>query len=451
MKTPIINSLNKELLQKRDTPNYRLVNDMVFYVHKYLSNHELPIDLSFMNNFHNLKIKTYSWFAKLNHLSIDETIEYVNSDSGCCWFLVNENKYLILYNDFIPNPHHNRWTLAHELGHYLLKHNEICDTAILGRNSLTLGEYKIYEKEANAFASKLLAPLNVICNIFDSFSIIDIMDLCDLSFEASKHIFDFVVNGLQMGISYDCESETTKIFKKFINNRKYSNSCIECNYSFVSLNAKFCPICGSNRLIKEKVKNNMKYNNVYRLDENSKALECPICHNEETADGEYCKICGTFLINRCSNIVEDNWGNQVDGCGKPAVANARYCIYCGSKTTFYLNNLLCDFRNYQSYNNPETILTDNWKSILNNLKSNGKIMLYANLQNTELIALNANEICIEFPNGINNFSEKIITSDENIKLIKKELHILFFHPVDICIKDGKTNRYIYEDKALSHT
>ena len=447
MKTPIANKtskINKHLLQKRDEPNYELVNELVYYVHKYLCNHELPIDLSFMNNFENLKIKTYSWFAKKFKLSIQETIEYINSDSGCCWFLPDENKYLILYNDFIDNSCHNRWTLAHELGHYLLKHNEICDTAIIGRNTICLEEYKIYEKEANAFARELLAPLNVICTILDDFSIFDIMDLCELSYEASSHIFNYIVTGLQMGISYDCKSRTTKIFEKFINNQKYLNFCYRCNYSFSSLNAKFCPICGNDKLVKGDTKNKMKYNCNYRLDENGKIIECPLCHNEEIIDGEYCKICGSYIVNRCTNKIEDEWGNQIEGCGKLADANARYCIYCGSETTFYRNHLLSD---YKSYDIDQENLTSLWNTTLNEIKSAGKIVLYTNLLRSCIELANSTAITISFPN-ITNFGKVTLSKKENINEIKNFVNKNFGEGFSLNIYDKSNKTYIYEEDTL---
>lgn len=441
MKTP---KISKILLTKRTQPNYEAVKSLVYYVHKNLCRPELPIDLSFMNNFDNLKVKTYSWFAKLHNISIEETITTLNSDSGCCYYDVVHNRYLILYNDLITNPCHNRWTLAHELGHYLLKHNEISDKVILGRSSLTDKEYKIYEKEANAFARELLAPLNVICTILNNFSVLDIMNLCDLSYEASGYIFNYIKNGLQMGISYNCETKTTKLFKNFITNHKFLNSCTTCNYSFVSLSAKFCPICGFDKLIKGDLKEKMKYKCHYTLDENSRITTCPICHNEEIIDGEYCKICGTYLINKCTNIIEDEWGNQIDGCGKLAESNARYCIYCGSETTFYRNQLLCDYKNYDIEQENLNLL---WNNTLNGLKSNGKIMLYTNLLNSCVKLENATSITISISN-ITKFGKVILLKKENINEIKNSVNKNFGEDFSLNIYDKNDKTYIYEEDTL---
>lgn len=445
MRNPIISSaLKRELLKQRERPNYNIVEELVFYVHKNLCNHELPIDLSFMYNFKNLKVKTYSWFANLNHISIEETIEKLNSNSGCCYYKPSTGQYLILYNDCIINPYHNRWTLAHELGHYLLKHNEICDTAIIGRNSIDFEEYKIYEKEANAFARGLLAPLNVLCCISDKVTVSQIMEICDLSYEAATNIINFANTGLQMGISYFCESRTTQIFKKFINNQKYLKFCCNCNYSFTSLNAKFCPICGHNRLIKGDSKNKMKYNCNYHLDANSRTTECPICHNEEISDGEYCKICGTYLINKCTNIEEDMWGNQIGGCGRLAEANARYCIFCGSETTFYKNKLLCD---YTQYDAKQETLDFLWQEILLDMKKEGHVMLYTNLLGSSFSEIDEKTICISL-NKVSSFTKAVLSKEMNIDLLKKNISNRYSKSIYVNIRDNSNNTYIYEDMVL---
>ncbi|WP_196601687.1 zinc ribbon domain-containing protein [Pectinatus frisingensis] len=63
--------------------------------------------------------------------------------------------------------------------------------------------------------------------------------------------------------------------------------------------------------------------------------ECPICTNEIIdKDAHFCKICGTFLENRCTD----------ESCKKIADNNARYCTLCGSKTLYYQEHLLKDWQ-----------------------------------------------------------------------------------------------------------
>lgn len=67
----------------------------------------------------------------------------------------------------------------------------------------------------------------------------------------------------------------------------------------------------------------MIYDDGYELDEFGRARICPICQNEEISNN-YCKICGSFLINRCVNVK----------CGIIAEGNARFCTNCGDETVF---------------------------------------------------------------------------------------------------------------------
>ena len=74
-----------------------------------------------------------------------------------------------------------------------------------------------------------------------------------------------------------------------------------------------------------------------KLNNNGKAVVCPICGNEEILEeGDYCHICGSLLINRCDMIKSNEDQEPIGYCPghKPLSGNARYCPYCGGKTTF---------------------------------------------------------------------------------------------------------------------
>ena len=83
----------------------------------------------------------------------------------------------------------------------------------------------------------------------------------------------------------------------------------------------YCPICGNKTL--QWGDGKMQYKIRYKLDENSRLHQCSVCENERISnDAVYCQICGTPVQNKCIN------------CGRLADADARYCIYCASETTF---------------------------------------------------------------------------------------------------------------------
>ena len=66
---------------------------------------------------------------------------------------------------------------------------------------------------------------------------------------------------------------------------------------------------------------------------------------------------------------------------------------------------------------------DAWPNIVNNLKQDGKIMLYSNLINTNAREINDMIIGIEFPNGLTSFGKAILEKPENMQELTKAVSI----------------------------
>lgn len=79
----------------------------------------------------------------------------------------------------------------------------------------------------------------------------------------------------------------------------------------------------------------------------------------------------------------------------------------------------------------------NWQGVLNDLKKKGKVMLYANLVNTEAVEVNDMTVAIRFYNGLNEFREKLLKQPENMNLLTKEISMM-------C---GKTMQIKFEDAS----
>lgn len=58
-----------------------------------------------------------------------------------------------------------------------------------------------------------------------------------------------------------------------------------------------------------------------------------------------------------------------------------------------------------------------WPQIVNNLKQNGKIVLYTNLINTKAVELNDVTVGIQFPNGMTSFGKTVLEKQDNIREI----------------------------------
>ena len=64
-----------------------------------------------------------------------------------------------------------------------------------------------------------------------------------------------------------------------------------------------------------------------------------------------------------------------------------------------------------------------WQDVVNNLRKNGKIMLYTNLLNTNAVEINDMTVGIEFPNGLTPFGRTVLEKAENKKEISNQVSI----------------------------
>ncbi|HJV46598.1 MAG TPA: ImmA/IrrE family metallo-endopeptidase [Bacillota bacterium] len=334
-------------------PNYTKAENQAYKLIKISGTTEFPIKVKKIAKiFSNLKIRSYSWFAKKNDMTLEKVCEFAKSDEGCCWYRKSKNQYMILYNDSIENVGRVRWTIAHELGHFMLKHNERTDKTIFARSSLLGWEYDVYEKEANCFARTLLAPPNVLIALGKINPGI-IADICGLSTNAASNVYRFILKGSKNGIRYS-QNWVTDLFSKYIYDYKFRFWCFQCNHSYSHKHAKYCPICGGHTLVKE-LGDKMLYSG-YKLDENFRAIQCPRCDNEKII-GDHCHICGTYLINKCTGFRPEQMYQEYFGpwhikfehsCGEILDGDARYCLKCGSTSTFLEAGLLIHWQNEKS-------------------------------------------------------------------------------------------------------
>ena len=224
-----------------------------------------------------------------------------------------------------------RWSIAHEIGHYVLKHPK----------PRTDEEALIYDDEAETFAKYLLIPYPAL-RLHNIRSSEELRKLCDISFEASQIGYTSYLQWLDTAHykKSDCiyYENIRELFSKFI-------VCNKCKTITPTISrGNHCHICGSKKFsyainVPEEI---MIYDEIM-LNNKFKTSVCPICENEEThIDGNFCQICGTYIKNRCSALSDEFNGYGIEDCpgyeGLPG--NARYCPHCGAPSTFLLNKLL---------------------------------------------------------------------------------------------------------------
>jgi len=82
-----------------------------------------------------------------------------------------------------------------------------------------------------------------------------------------------------------------------------------------------------------------------RTTSKGKALVCPHCDNEELDGGDFCKVCGSEVVNRCADMCDDSDGRVISrNCQSILTGNARYCPHCGNESAFYQKGWLLDWR-----------------------------------------------------------------------------------------------------------
>ncbi len=85
-----------------------------------------------------------------------------------------------------------------------------------------------------------------------------------------------------------------------------------------------------------------------------------------------------------------------------------------------------------------------WGQIVNNLKKNGRIMLYTNLLNTKAVEINDMTVGIEFPEGISPMGKTVLDNVESISEISKQVSIACGKPMQIKYIDTKAQEDVIE-------
>lgn len=342
--------------------NYKTLKNKAYDFLEKHTNGKLPIDLlHIINQLDNLHLMKYTIFAQKQNLKLEEVCELLQSEDGALWYQTTSNTYILLYNDTIDSKERIRFTIAHELGHYVLKHNEITDKTILSRYSLSDQEYSKFETEANFFAKHLLVPFPVLGNYVQFFHKMDV-NFIQTVFEVSYTVASYVIKNLQSMQSFGLVKEGHNVeeqFSTYITTTQSTRICKTC-YSKINRYSKYCHICAVEQYKglttleaylenKKMEKERMKYSK-YNLNTDGTPEKCPRCENEELEGGNFCNVCGTYTQNICIGNYDNNFNSlgyplEVSdflegGCHKILAGNSRYCPDCGGKSTYYFQGLL---------------------------------------------------------------------------------------------------------------
>jgi Predicted Zn peptidase len=341
-----------------------------------------PINiLNLIKQFPNIELMTYQEFdnEEMNSGFLARTIS-----SDAFTMQVGTNEYIIVYNDdtFENLSQRIRFSLAHELGHIHLDHFQFGES-ILARGHFGINDkqYSYFEKEADLFANKLLAPSYLVPNEWEPKLVANVFDISSSSAKITCDIrrrFPWVIP--QKGFIDEFKKAGYFVRKSYLDNKSRNEEfyngfqkiflgtifhfCSNCKSLELNINEelKYCSICGSSDLKKvrsnryfqfhetdeQEVKffprgdnNEMNYR-ILKLDSEGRlAQPCPKCENEHPI-GNFCSVCGSEIINKCTGQRERESGfvTTSDPCTTPLKGHERYCPECGSHSTFLNNGLL---------------------------------------------------------------------------------------------------------------
>lgn len=340
-------------------PHFNLAQQSAYNVLASSNIYELPVNLKKLVRSYNIQLQSYTMFAKDMDIPLEMVTSLCASDDGCI-MKRGDDTYLLLYNDLVTNIGRVRFTIAHEFGHFILKHHDETDETTISRNNpfmrLRDKKYDRFEQEANYFAKRLIAPIPLVDEYIHNFQAAPLStQFISEIFGTSKEFAGYINKELNnRSKKTNIIRETHRLldnFHDFLYHEFNTKFCFTCN-SISPISYNCCSICGNNNFIIPTINNftqlhylrknrSMIYQKL-ELDKDGRLCEkCPICENENLHDN-YCQICGIDIINKCTGIKEEHSGflTTMASCETPLDGDARYCYICGARSTFLENEIL---------------------------------------------------------------------------------------------------------------
>lgn len=257
------------------------------------------------------QVLTAGQVAMMSGMPRSEVLSGLDSD---VYYWPGGGKYKIIYNER-AYPLRIPYSIAHEIGHIVLNHLEDFNQTRLSRGGLTDAEYWVLEREAEIFAAELLMPLPILRALLLD-KPIDIMRVCKVS-RSTASLRSIEIRRSYVADDLDDDYWMRKQFGLYL---RLVPVCTNCTSErFVGPEKRLPGVMYITRKL------------LYvETDGNGRFLVCPKCGNTKISKhAAYCRMCGTYLYNTCTNEPENQWRSE---CGKVNPGDARYCEYCGAPT-----------------------------------------------------------------------------------------------------------------------
>ena len=160
-----------DLISKRCSEITEIIEDL----YEDIGYSSVPVDVFEVCRLLKIRIKTYSALQRTKRFNANKL-----SEDGYNYYDKKRKEYVVYYNDYL-SMNRIRFTIAHEIGHIMLEHDE--------HNILN-------ETEANFFAKTMIAPLCVIGfrNLQNEY---DVSSEFQISQECAGYVYSQYQNAMQ--------------------------------------------------------------------------------------------------------------------------------------------------------------------------------------------------------------------------------------------------------------
>lgn len=278
---------------------------------------KLPIDImEIIENTKRTRAVPYSTVAKRCNMDLIDVCRTLGSKDGSAQKVTSSRPYVIHYNDSIESPGRVKWSISHEFGHIALGHLDDFPQLDFNRHGLSDYEYNVLEKEADAFAGALLAPLCLI-NEIGVLNYNEIKQLTGLSDKAAEIKANNLKKYKKSGPYKDHELLLLKYYKRFLDSKEYLNTlststCITCNAYLPRLSGrKHCHICGASTYMTYVRRKATAYDAHSFSDDMKNKCTSISCHEALQNNSRFCYKCGSASMFFKENYLKP-WNHKVN-------------------------------------------------------------------------------------------------------------------------------------------
>lgn len=302
----------------------------------------LPVPIkSISKSIPNCRLVPYSKVMKMRRLTYSEVVDIMDTEDACTDYHAEKDKYIIYYNDMDKSrfmTYRYRWSIAHELGHVVLGHHKNSQKTRIYRNFLSDAEYTQMEIEADTFAAYLLVP-HILLDMKGIRTSRGIANACKISHSAAEARYEEYIQWKENWKPNRFDNHIKWLFYFSPDIQPYIY-CDTCGTRLKLKNRVVCHVCGGKKIVYKPSKKVSYYLGI-KVDMRAKAEKCPYCGQSVIGvDSNICPNCNHMIRNICMGDTLEGHGPCQMSQEHPLTGDARYCPYCGSKTTFYEYNVL---------------------------------------------------------------------------------------------------------------